>query len=241
MDDKHMQHCHLMQYMPAPCGLCGPTEAQETPVAEVLASKNQRRYAGGYIMPDEQTPKLASDLQVYCQVVFEPEDIVELRLLGKSNPVKLWVTGIELPAMYEELQQYSQQGYNIYAGVNPRKAKGISGDDSVLFARCLFADFDDILPGDGCGPSEFVLMRIDEAGLPPPTLVISSGHGVHTYWRLSEPVKDLDKWKQLQDRLICALESDKSIKNPERIMRMPGFMNVKREPHVECFIVYTDV
>ncbi|MHC4541334.1 MAG: hypothetical protein ACYS74_16400, partial [Planctomycetota bacterium] len=143
--------------------------------------------------------------------------------------------------MYEELLRYNRQDYNIYAGVNPRKLKGISGDDGVLLARCLFADFDGIPPGNGCGPSEFVLMRIEEAGLANPTLVISSGHGVHTYWRLSEPVQDLDKWKQLQERLICGLESDKSIKNPERIMRLPGFLNVKEEPHTESFIVYMDV
>jgi len=137
--------------------------------------------------------------------------------------------------------RYNRQDYNIYAGVNPRQARGISGDEGVLLARCLFADFDDILPGDGCGPSEFVLMRIEEADLPNPTLVISSGHGVHTYWRLSEPVEDLNKWKQLQERLICALDSDKSIKNPERIMRLPGFLNVKEKPHTECFIVYMDI
>ena len=182
-----------------------------------------------------------SDLHYYCNIVFEAEDIVELRLLGKGSPIKLWRPADELPAIYEELLRYNQRGYNIYAGANPRQAEGISGDEGVLLARCLFADFDDILPGDGCGPSEFVLMRIEEANLPNPTLVISSGHGVHTYWRLSEPVEDLDKWKQLQERLICALGSDKSIKNPERIMRLPGFLNVKKEPYTECFIVYTDV
>jgi len=183
----------------------------------------------------------ASDLYRYGQAVFEPHDIVELRLLGKGNPIKLWRAAQELPTMYEELLRYNRQGYNIYAGANPRRARGISGDEGVLLARCLFVDFDDILPGDGCGPSEFALMRIDEAGLPSPTMVISSGHGVHAYWRLFEPVDDLGRWRQLQERLIAALASDKSIKNPERIMRLPGFLNVKRKPYTECFIVYMDV
>jgi hypothetical protein len=188
-----------------------------------------------------RAPAEANDLYRYSQAVFEPEDIVELRLLGEDRPVKRWRLAQELSAMYEELLHYNRQGYNIYAGVNPRKAKGISGDEGVLLARCLFADFDGISPGDSCGPSEFVLMRIEEAGLPNPTLVISSGHGVHTYWRLNEPVEDLNNWRQLQERLIAALASDKSIKNPERIMRLPGFLNVKREPYTECFIIYTDV
>ena len=188
-------------------------------------------------MTNEQMCQRTTDLETYCQAVFEPEDIVELRLLGKGSPVKPWVIGSELPAMHVELQRYNQGGYNIYAGVNPRKAKGISGDEGVLLARCLFADFDDVPPGDGCSTSEFVLMRIDDADLPTPTLVISSGHGVYTYWRLSQPVEDLATWKQLQERLNFALESDRSIKNPERIMRLPGFLNVKEGPHTECFIV----
>ena len=182
-----------------------------------------------------------NDLHYYSNIVFEAEDIVELRLLGKGSPIKLWKSARDLPEIYGQLIRYNRQNYNIYAGVNPRQAKGISGDEGILLVRCLFADFDDILPGDGCGPSEFVLMRIGEAKLPNPTLVISSGHGIHTYWRLSEPIEDLKKWKQLQERLICTLESDKSIKNPERIMRLPGFLNVKEKPHTECFIVYMDV
>jgi integrase len=182
-----------------------------------------------------------NDLRYYSDIIFETGDIVELRLLGKDNPIKLWRLAKDLPGMFEELLRYNRQGYNIYAGVNPRRADGKSGDKNVLFARCLFADFDDILPIDGCGPSEFVLMRIEEADLPNPTLVIYSGHGVHTYWRLKKPIEDLDKWKQLQERLITAIGSDKSIKNPERIMRIPGFLNVKKKPYTECFIIYTDV
>ena len=181
-----------------------------------------------------------NDLHYYSDIVFEAEDIVELRLLGKGSPIQIWELARDLPAIYGQLMRYNQQDYNIYVGVNPRRAKGISGDEGVLLTRCLFADFDDIQPSDGCGPSEFVLMRIEEANLPNPTLVICSGHGIHTYWRLSEPIKDMNKWKQLQERLITALQSDSSIKNPERIMRLPGFMNVKEKPHKECFIIYMD-
>lgn len=206
-----------------------------------LALQNRQNALRGIIMSNEQMPEPVRDLHAYCQAVFEPNDIVELRLLGKGNPMKIWRAAKELSGMHEELLWHNQQGYNIYAGANPRNVKGISGDDGVLIARCLFADFDDILPGDGCGSSEFALMRIEEANLPNPTLVIFSGHGIHTYWRLSEPVEDLDRWKQLQERLIAVLGSDRSIKNPERIMRLPGFLNVKEKPHTECFIVYKDV
>lgn len=45
MDDKHMQHCHLLQYvrmLPAPYGLCGPTEAQEMTMTTALAAQNRK-------------------------------------------------------------------------------------------------------------------------------------------------------------------------------------------------------
>ena len=71
-------------------------------------------------------------------------------------------------------------------------------------------------------------------GMPEPTVVILSGHGVHAYWRLVEPMTNLAEWTAIQKRLIDLLGSDKSIHDPPRIMRLPGFLNVKREPHVPC-------
>ena len=47
---------------------------------------------------------------------------------------------------------------------------------------------------------------------------------------------DLARWRNIQGALAEKLDSDKAIKNPERIMRLPGFKNVKNEP-VDCFIL----
>ena len=67
-----------------------------------------------------------------------------------------------------------------------------------------------------------------------------SGHGVQCYWRLSEPVTP-DDWRALQVRLNALLGSDSTIQNPERIMRVPGFANVKDpDKPADCFIVQAD-
>jgi len=177
-------------------------------------------------------------LQTYSQMVFEPADIVELRLIKVGGkPIQQWKKAEELPGQMESLTRLNQQGYNIYAGPNPRREAGKSGDANVLLARCLFCDFDGIEPGDGCGRWEFVLGRIIEAELPEPDMVICSGHGIHTYWKLDEHLKDMDKWRQVQQQMNDALGADTTIKNPERIMRLPGFWNVKKKPFQDTFII----
>lgn len=176
-------------------------------------------------------------LAQFAACVYEPLDIVELRCLRKGEAKKTWCTAAELPDYADRLDKGNAAGWDIYAGAIPRSAKGLSGDANVATYRVLFVDFDHI-DADGCSPSEIAISRIEDAGLPQPTLVVFSGHGVHCYWRLREPVTE-PVWRDLQARLIQALDSDKAIKNPERIMRLPGFKNLKREP-VDTFIVDAD-
>lgn len=192
------------------------------------------------ITPNIKPPsKVKSELKRFAEIVYEPDDIVELRLLGKDKaPVKYWIQATELPGMFSKLADHNHDGYNIYAGPNPRKDFKLSGDDSVLLARCVFCDFDKIETNDGCGMWEVVSDRIYQAGIDTPDLVIFSGHGIHTYWRLTQPTADLERWRKLQDKLAVKLDSDRAIKNPERIMRLPGFMNVKQEPKTDCFIIF---
>ena len=183
---------------------------------------------------------MRNQLDQFQSLLFEPEDVVEIRCLGAGKPVKRWTLAKDLPELYSELHALNAQGYNIYFGANPRKGFGLSGDDNVLLARCLFCDFDHIEPGDGCGMLEFIEMDIFCAGLPQPTLAIQSGHGIHTYWRLDEPIEDMAQWTSIQEAMIKTLGSDPVIKNPERIMRLPGFLNVKEKPYRDCFICWSE-
>ncbi len=181
-----------------------------------------------------------NDLQIYSAVVFEPDDVVELRYIKKPVVQKHWMLASELPGAVGKLQSINQDGFDLYAGPNPRTDKELSGDANVKLARCLFCDFDHIEPGDGCGRSEFVSMAIFEAGLPEPNLYINSGNGVHVYWRLNVPILELSAWTIIQERLNARLEADPVIKNPERIMRLPGFINWKT-PQTESHIIYENI
>lgn len=165
----------------------------------------------------------------YAACVFEPLDWAEVRFIhrdkGKDGPKPCseCVPAGKLTLMVRKLADANAEGFNIYVGPNPRLACGAKGDAGVALARCLFVDFDKCAVDDA-------FERIVEAGLPTPTLTINSGHGCHAYWRMAEPMRDLASWKEIQKDLIALLGTDKVIFNPERMMRLPGFLNVKGEP-----------
>ncbi len=168
----------------------------------------------------------------YAAAVFEQDDVVEVRRIGKDSPAfSTWHYACELQEHVAKMEA-DNATRNIYVGANPRHDFRRRGDDNVPLARCLFVDFDHITIEDA-------MMRIDSVGLPAPTLVVSSGHGAHAYWRLNRPMTDLEQWTAIQKRLIAAVGSDKSIHNPERIMRLPGFQNLK-PPAALAFIVTGD-
>jgi hypothetical protein len=59
----------------------------------------------------------------------------------------------------------------------------------------------------------------------PPSIRVETRKSVHAYWLLSENCSPED-WKRLQQQLIYFFDGDPSIKNPSRVMRVPGFMHL---------------
>lgn len=112
---------------------------------------------------------------------------------------------------------------NIYCSANPRSRPGGTSRRDVPFARCVYVDLDKTCVD--------VAMRTWRGtGLPVPTIVVGSGHGVHLYWRLRDPLFDLGLWTSIQKSLIGALGSDPAVHDPARVMRLPGFMNHNGDP-----------
>jgi hypothetical protein len=157
-------------------------------------------------------------------------DIIEIRCIRGREVKSSWHLAAELPTLLHYLADLNRDGWNIYCGVNPRPARGVNKNENIKLARVLVVDFDD------CELAE-ALRRIASAGLPLPTMVVNSGHGVHGYWRLAEPMTDMAEWRRLMKGLAVVLDSDRSIANEERILRLAGWLNVKGEP-VLCYIVH---
>lgn len=171
---------------------------------------------------------LRQQVALYCFCVFDALDIVEVRHLpcGRSQ----WYLARELAEDPDVLWAFHECGQCPYVGVNPRKAVGGKAAHDVALARCLFVDFDDTRVEDA-------LAKCQGSGLPLPTLALSSGHGCHAYWRLQEQVRELGDWIGMQSDLIALLGSDPMVRDAPRVMRLPGFRNLKREPAVWCHIL----
>lgn len=167
----------------------------------------------------------------FAGALFAADDIVELRVL--PIPDQRWVRGEDLASRepVEWLAQQSAAGQNLYVGANPRTEVGGADAAHVAFARSLFVDFD-----GGVTPVQ-ALDKVQAAGLPPPSVVVFSGHGTHCYWLLDKPMTDLAAWTLRQKALIAQLHTDKVINDPPRIMRLPGFLNTKTAPAVMSVLV----
>lgn len=171
-------------------------------------------------------------------VIYEPGDIVEIRPLIPGNEEmragRRWVQAGEISGsrLVEWMQAANDDGHCVYFGANPRSRRGGKAED-VLLARCLFADF------DGGVEVEDALARIELAGKPWPSAVVHSGNGVHLWWRLAEPITDMDAWTRCQKKLAGDIQSDSVVSDAPRLMRVPGYVNTKYEHGPTCRLVET--
>lgn len=189
---------------------------------------------------------MTDELKSFLILLYEPEDIIELRLIWdpkedredkrKNKNLKIykhWFTLNELLQSIDYLKGRNEEEYNIFFGVNPRKESRTSGDNNVKFCRCFFADFDDV---EEDATADTIEKIISDKGIALPTLIVQSGHGFHVYWLLSKKLSP-KKWSKPQTDLVAILKADSRTKNLERILRLPGFLNVKKKPFPECKIV----
>jgi twinkle protein len=62
----------------------------------------------------------------------------------------------------------------------------------------------------------------------PPAIRVETRKSVHAYWPIEGPCSEAE-WRDVQARLIAAYRSDSKIKNPSRVMRLPGFDHITAE------------
>ena len=172
----------------------------------------------------------------FVEIVYAAiDDLVEVRLLPARASYFYFAEQLKSDKVVESLYQQNLDGQNIYVGANPRSMEGGRGSKDVDTFRCVFVDWDGIDVNEA-------RRRIGDAAIALPSMIVASGHGVHAWWRLDTPPAlatdfGVEEWGGIQRGLIRALDSDEKIKDAARIMRLPGFLNVKRDPHVPCRII----
>jgi len=135
-------------------------------------------------------------VQRFVDALFRPKDLILLR------PIETWTEGGEKRSqvVYKEIGHHrandlvrpqvwghlqavaNEHKANLFFGVCPRFRGGQQYDLAwqIRMVRVLWADL------DHCAPEE-ALKRCKAAGLPWPSIVVNSGHGVHLYWILAKP------------------------------------------------------
>ena len=172
------------------------------------------------------------DCRRLIDLLFNPDDLIELRnfpLKGQSGaPVSKWTRAVEFENLLDLLGELNGEGFGCYVGILPRRREGGSKDSDTAPGRVVWADLDNVTPADA-------KKRLQASRLPPPAAVVNSGHGIHAYWRLNA-LAEPDVLSRAVTRVADAVGGDGAVRNPSRMMRLPGFVNYKK-PEAWCLLL----
>lgn len=121
---------------------------------------------------------------------------------------------------YAEVEGWQAQGRGVYLVANGYG----HGKEDVKLCRTIFYEHDTLEKG-------IQLTLWQGIGMPEPTFQVDSGgKSIHNYWILEEPIhpelwafqEPTGQWKGLQADLLELADADRSLVNPNRVMRLAG-------------------
>lgn len=135
-----------------------------------------------------------------------------------------------------EISSLNNKGYNVYYLPNHPKDydRGVTlnGTHIDVFTT-VFVDYD-CKDGMYSSKDEFI-EAIGVSGISP-SRIVDSGNGVHVYWKVSN--LDAMSYLRFQRRLMRLFNTDEAVGQLFQLMRLPGTMNTKKKPYVECIQLY---
>lgn len=171
---------------------------------------------------------------------FEAAQSYVVALSGDAESIFDWRaihdTNKEVPAipmrgtlsqLWQALCNWNDQGYGIFA--TPAAMDGVGRSlGNVSYIRAHYVDLDDL---DAAQQYERA-----SAAQPAPAFAVQSSPGkFHVYWPV-QPYVGNDYFTLLQRKLRQTFNGDRTIIDPTRVMRVPGFYHRKGEPHlVTCW------
>jgi putative DNA primase/helicase len=142
----------------------------------------------------------------------KPKGTIRLRgFYAKTDPRKANDHGAKGDPSKSLIDDWVADKRGVYVVINN------GGDKDADITECIafFCEWDD-------RPKEWQLTAWKELGLPEPTIQIDTGgKSIHSYWVLSEPIPVV-RWRTTMTRLLEYADADRSLKNPSRVMRLPG-------------------
>ena len=164
-------------------------------------------------------PALSLDLsqtKLFTSILKKEKGNLRLRAFYPSgHPFKSSDSGRKGEPKRATVEEWQNEGRGVYAVIND----GGDTDSEITQCRAVFCEWDD-------RPKEWQVDAWKGLGLPEPTLQVDTGgKSIHNYWVFAEPIS-VDDWKSLQTRLLDHADADRSLKNPSRVMRLPGTFHI---------------
>lgn len=139
-------------------------------------------------------------------------------------------TSSPLEKIRESISRLNNAGAGVFFMVNEGDGKGRK-NANVVRVRALFIDIDK--PGEEGDPESLVrqvLRQCGECGVEPSVVVESSARKFHCYWLVREGSCSVEEFSGMQVALARKFRefgADPSVKDPARVMRVPGFWHMK--------------
>jgi len=148
----------------------------------------------------------------FIALLGKPAGTIRLRaFLHAGHPDKASDTGRKGGPSKSTITGWQAEGRGVYVVIND----GGDKDAEITSCRALFCEWDD-------RPADWQLTAWQGLGLPEPTMQVSTGgKSIHNYWILTDPITP-SHWRAVQTRLLDHADADRSLKNPSRVMRLPG-------------------
>ncbi len=159
------------------------------------------------------------------------DGFVEVRALTRDladrYPDRRWISRATDFAVVDAYCKFkSQSGYDIYYSVCAHSERD-GKKDTVAFMPGMWVDVDTVDDAAKVAIKSFPLK---------PSVVVSSGRGLHLYWLFPEPIK-IDKtsflYLEILLKLLCVrCKGDTNTCDVSRILRLPGTLNQKNRKTV---------
>ena len=150
--------------------------------------------------------------RLFLKTLGKTKDKVRLRaFFPKGHLLKADDRGKKSDANIDWITKCQEEGRGVYLVVND----GGDTDSSITHCKALFCEWDDRSKTEQ-------IEAWKNLGLHEPSLQIDTGgKSIHNYWILKKAV-DPKTWKPIQERLLEYADADRALKNPSRVMRLPG-------------------
>jgi Protein of unknown function (DUF3987) len=147
-----------------------------------------------------------------------------------GHPLKATDHGKKAVASSDTALQWQQEGRGVYIVIND----GGDTDATITGCRAIFCEWDD-------RPLDWQITAWQELNLPEPSLMVATGgKSIHCYWIFNDPIT-VEQWRDLQVRLLEYADADRTLKNPSRVMRLPGAWHLAPDgtPNGKTEIIHT--